>query len=155
MVIQLSDSEQAYHEARPMTKRSSDRPVRSGYWRTIKRARPRLWRGNERHFANSNTECLACESVTKDSKRALSHRIISHTTMCFSNLVGPLEDIGFHGYPIAYLLQVLLINIKMAIVLSVDEGTIPDPHQLCDDIVESLKLIKDAVPSTGLIKDNI
>jgi len=42
-----------------------------------------------------------------------------------------------------------------SVVPSVDEGTIPDPHQLCDDIVESLKLIKDAVPSTGLIKDNI
>jgi hypothetical protein len=57
-------------------------------------------------------------------------------------------------------LLALMINFesyvnKMAIVLSVDEGTIPDPHQLCDDIVESLKLIKDAVPSTGLIKDNI
>ncbi|KAJ6972525.1 hypothetical protein NC653_032960 [Populus alba x Populus x berolinensis] len=36
MAIQLSDSEQAYHEAHPMTKRSSDRPVRSGYWRTIR-----------------------------------------------------------------------------------------------------------------------
>lgn len=35
--------------------------------------------------------------------RALSHRIISHTTMCFSNLVGPLEDNGFHGHSIAYL----------------------------------------------------
>lgn len=34
---------------------------------------------------------------------------------------------------------------KMTIVLSVDEGTIPDPHQLCDDIEESLRLIKNAV----------
>ncbi|KAH7519481.1 hypothetical protein FEM48_Zijuj08G0040900 [Ziziphus jujuba var. spinosa] len=88
---------------------------------------------------------------------ALSHRIISHTTMCFSNLVGPLEEIGFYGHQIAYLApssygqpHALMINFqsyvnKMTIVLSVDEDTIPDPHQLCDDIVESLRLIKDAL----------
>ena len=34
---------------------------------------------------------------------------------------------------------------KMTIVVSVDEATIPDPHQLCNDLEESLKLIKDAV----------
>jgi hypothetical protein len=43
---------------------------------------------------------------------------------------------------------------KMAIVLSVDERTIPDPHQLCDDIEESLKLLKEAVIASGLIKDD-
>ncbi|KAF2324884.1 hypothetical protein GH714_021022 [Hevea brasiliensis] len=34
---------------------------------------------------------------------ALSHRTIYHTTMCFSNLVGPQEEIGFYGHPIAYI----------------------------------------------------
>ncbi|EOX95706.1 O-acyltransferase family protein, putative [Theobroma cacao] len=94
---------------------------------------------------------------------ALSHRIMSHTTMCFSNLVGPLEEIGFYGHPIAFLApssygqpHALMINFqsyidKMTIVLSVDEGTIPNPHQLCDDIVESLGLIKDAVVTRGLV----
>lgn len=48
------------------------------------------------------------------------------------------------------ILQALMINFqsyvnKMTIVLSVDEDTIPDPHQLCDDIVESLNLFKDAL----------
>ncbi|XVF33168.1 hypothetical protein REPUB_Repub17cG0145300 [Reevesia pubescens] len=88
---------------------------------------------------------------------ALSHRILAHTTVCFSNLVGPLEEIGFYGHPMAFLAptsygqpHALMINFqsyidKMSIVLSVDEGTIPNPHQLCDDIVESLQLIKDAV----------
>ncbi|KAM7275903.1 hypothetical protein ACFE04_017769 [Oxalis oulophora] len=92
----------------------------------------------------------------------LSHRIITHTTMCFSNLVGPQEEIGFYGHPLAYLApssygqpHALVINFqsnvnKMTIVLSVDDGTIPNPHQLCDDIVESLKLIKDAVIAKGL-----
>ncbi|VVA27389.1 PREDICTED: O-acyltransferase [Prunus dulcis] len=95
---------------------------------------------------------------------ALSHRIISHTTMCFSNLVGPLEEIGFYGHPMAFLApssygqpHALVINFqsyinKMTIVLSVDEETIPDPHLLCDDIVQSLNLIKEAVVARGLVK---
>ncbi|KDP28488.1 hypothetical protein JCGZ_14259 [Jatropha curcas] len=96
---------------------------------------------------------------------ALSHRSIDHTTMCFSNLAGPQEEIGFYGHPLAFLApssfnqpHALMINFqsyadKMSIVLSVDESTIPDPHQLIHDIVESIKLIKDAVLSRGLAKD--
>ncbi|MBA0757922.1 hypothetical protein Gotri_020965 [Gossypium trilobum] len=93
---------------------------------------------------------------------ALSHKVISRTTMCFSNMVGPVEEIGFCGHPMAFLAPssygqpyALMINFqsyidKMTIVLSVDEGTIPNPHQLCDDIVESLQIIKDAVLTRGL-----
>ncbi|ESR58079.1 diacylglycerol O-acyltransferase [Citrus sinensis] len=93
---------------------------------------------------------------------ALSHRIIANTTMCFSNVVGPLEEIGYYGIPMSYLAatsygqpHALMINFqsyvnKMTTVLSVDEGTIPNPHQLCEDIAESLKLIKDAVVASGL-----
>ena len=40
---------------------------------------------------------------------------------------------------------------KITVVLSVDEATIPDPHQLCDDIIESLKLIKSAVIERDLV----
>lgn len=39
---------------------------------------------------------------------------------------------------------------KMTIVLSVDENVFPDPYKLCDDIAESLKLVKDAVVKRGL-----
>ncbi|KAL9229000.1 hypothetical protein vseg_004519 [Gypsophila vaccaria] len=95
---------------------------------------------------------------------AMSNRINSHTTMCFSNLVGPLEEIGFYGHPLAFIAPTsygqphgLMINFqsyvnKMTIVVSVDEDTISDPNQLCDDIVESLKLVKDALISQGLAK---
>lgn len=34
---------------------------------------------------------------------------------------------------------------KIIINLAVDTTTIPDPHQLCDEIVEALKIIKSAV----------
>ncbi|KAJ4728114.1 O-acyltransferase WSD1-like protein [Melia azedarach] len=95
---------------------------------------------------------------------ALSHKIISHTTMCFSNIAGPLEEIGYYGHPMTYLAassygqpHALMINFqsyinKMTIVVSVDEGTIPNPHQLCEDIAESLKLTKDAAAATLHIK---
>ncbi|CAN1793903.1 Wax ester synthase/diacylglycerol acyltransferase 11 [Linum perenne] len=92
----------------------------------------------------------------------LSHRIITKTTLCFTNLVGPLEEIGFYGHHLSFIApssfnqpHALMINFqscvnKMTIVLSVEESTIPDPHQLCDDILHSLQLIKNAVVSSGL-----
>ncbi|OVA00981.1 O-acyltransferase [Macleaya cordata] len=87
----------------------------------------------------------------------VSHKILTHTTMSFSNVVGPLEEIGFYGHPMAFLAPTVYghphaftINYqsyvnKMTIVLAVDENAVPDPHQLCDDLEESLKLIKDAI----------
>ena len=42
----------------------------------------------------------------------------------------------------------------MTFALSVDEEVIPDSHELCDDLEESLKLIKDAVIEGGVIKNN-
>ncbi|WCJ22415.1 O-acyltransferase (WSD1-like) family protein [Euphorbia peplus] len=85
-----------------------------------------------------------------------SHRAIENTTMCFSNLVGPQEELTFYGHELAYIApssynqpHALMINFqsyanKMSIVLSVDEATIPDPHQLIEDIVMSFNLIKQA-----------
>ncbi|KAJ0052383.1 hypothetical protein Pint_00591 [Pistacia integerrima] len=34
---------------------------------------------------------------------SISHKILSRTTMSFSNIVGPLEEIGYYGHPLAYL----------------------------------------------------
>ncbi|KAK8630926.1 hypothetical protein V6N13_079697 [Hibiscus sabdariffa] len=105
---------------------------------------------------------LALKLFGVKTASAVSHRIFCHTTMSFSNLVGPLEEIGFYGHPMAFLApssygqpHALMINFqsyvnKMMIVLSVDEGTIPNPHRLCEDMVESLRLIKDAVVTRGL-----
>ena len=49
-----------------------------------------------------------------------------------------------------FLLQALTIHYqsyvnKMTIALAVDPNAIPDPHQLCDELEESLKLIHDAI----------
>ncbi|XP_057980411.1 wax ester synthase/diacylglycerol acyltransferase 11-like [Malania oleifera] len=93
--------------------------------------------------------------------RVLTYNVPSHTTMLFSNMIGPQEEIGFHGHPISFIgptcygqPNALMIHVqsyvnKMTFVVSVDESIVPDPHQLCNDLEESLKLIKDAVLPTG------
>ncbi|CAN7100633.1 unnamed protein product [Brassica rapa subsp. narinosa] len=118
---------------------------------------------------------------------SLTSRTISNTTMSFSNLVGPTEEVSLYGHPITYIapsayghphvksfamiyfiLQkkkktsdyYLIISLvfdqaltmhfqsymnKMTISLTVDPTAICDPHQLCDDLEESLRSIKAAV----------
>ncbi|XP_022035651.1 O-acyltransferase WSD1-like isoform X1 [Helianthus annuus] len=87
---------------------------------------------------------------------------LTHTTLGFSNLVGPQEEIGFYGHVIDFIAPScyghphgLMINFqscvnKMTIVLSVDENTIPDPQRLLDDFEASLKLMKEAVYAKAL-----
>ncbi|KAG6752692.1 hypothetical protein POTOM_042728 [Populus tomentosa] len=88
---------------------------------------------------------------------AIARRVISNTTLAFSNVVGPLEEISFYGHPVAYIApsvygspHALTIHFqsyskKMTIVLAVDPDEIPDPHKLCDDLEKSLEIIKDSV----------
>ncbi|KAJ9681192.1 hypothetical protein PVL29_020191 [Vitis rotundifolia] len=71
----------------------------------------------------------------------LLHRVVNHTTTCFSNIVGPVEEISFYGYPMVFIaptvygqphglmIHFLSYNNKMTLVLSVDEETVPNPHQ--------------------------
>ncbi|KAH0764791.1 hypothetical protein KY285_000662 [Solanum tuberosum] len=79
---------------------------------------------------------LALKIFGIKTSSSISHRTITNTTMCFSCLPGPQEEICFYGHPLAY-------------IAPVDESVIPDPHQLLDDLVQSLKLINDAVVERG------
>ncbi|XP_010520975.1 PREDICTED: O-acyltransferase WSD1-like isoform X2 [Tarenaya hassleriana] len=93
------------------------------------------------------------------------HRALSNTTMSFSNIVGPVEEISFYGHPISYFApsvyghpQALTVHFqsyanKMTISTAVDPKAISDPRKLCDDFEESLKAIKVAVLERGLLKD--
>ncbi|KAJ4848393.1 hypothetical protein Tsubulata_032815 [Turnera subulata] len=102
-------------------------------------------------------ECI----VTFHVAAALVHSVVRNTTLIFSNVVGPVEEISFCGHPLAFLspavygqTQPLIIHLqsynnKMMIVLAVDPDVIPDPHRLCDFIQESLKNMKDAVLDKG------
>ncbi|KAL9684708.1 hypothetical protein QQ045_022149 [Rhodiola kirilowii] len=75
----------------------------------------------------------------------------------FSNMIGPREEISMFGYPIGYIATSchgaptgLLIHVvsyvdKLTFSVAVDESAVPDPHRLCDDLEESLNVIKQAV----------
>ncbi|CAH8320217.1 unnamed protein product [Eruca vesicaria subsp. sativa] len=88
---------------------------------------------------------------------SLTSRTISNTTMSFSNLVGPSEEVSLFGHPITYIApsayghpHALTMHFqsymnKMTISLTVDPTAICDPHQLCNDLEESLRSIKAAV----------
>ncbi|KAK2453115.1 O-acyltransferase (WSD1) family protein [Trifolium repens] len=87
----------------------------------------------------------------------ITRRALFHTTMAFSNVPGPVEEISFYGHPVAYIApsvyghpHALTIHFQsyanqMTISLAVDPTIIPDPYLLCDDLEESLKLICDNV----------
>ncbi|XP_024024176.1 O-acyltransferase WSD1 [Morus notabilis] len=98
---------------------------------------------------------------------ATARRAISNTTVAFSNMMGPLEEVSFYGHQISYLApsvyghpHALTIHFqsyvdKMTIILAVDPNVIPDPQQLFDDFEDSLKLICEAVIKQGLNKETV
>ncbi|KAJ7959338.1 O-acyltransferase WSD1-like [Quillaja saponaria] len=85
--------------------------------------------------------------------------------MSFSNVVRPKEEISLYGHPVAYIApsvyglpQALVIHYqtyvnKMTISMAIDPNDILNPHCLCDDLEESLQLIRDAVTKKGLLDD--
>ncbi|XP_074352801.1 wax ester synthase/diacylglycerol acyltransferase 11-like [Apium graveolens] len=94
---------------------------------------------------------------------SLMHNIVSKTTVSFSNVVGPQEEISLYGHPLAYVAptvygapQALTMHWqscgdKMVLILTVDSNVIPDPHKLCTDMEVSLNSIKDTLSKRGLI----
>ncbi|KAL5718278.1 hypothetical protein ACHQM5_011198 [Ranunculus cassubicifolius] len=99
---------------------------------------------------------LVVKSIGIKVASFFAKQLLRQTTMTFSNVVGPLEEISFYGHSMTFLApsvyghpQGVTIHFqsyidKMTIVLGVDEKCVPDPHQLCDDMEESLKLITNA-----------
>ncbi|KAM3247725.1 wax ester synthase/diacylglycerol acyltransferase 11 [Capsicum annuum] len=87
----------------------------------------------------------------------ITSRVLSHTTVLISNVVGPQEEITFFGHKLSYaapttfgLPHAVTIHFqsycnKMTISMAVDPQVIPDPYQLCDDLQDSLQMFKEAV----------
>ncbi|KAD2139049.1 hypothetical protein E3N88_41773 [Mikania micrantha] len=84
----------------------------------------------------------------------LNHKVFFNTTLWFSNVPGPQQEVTFCGHDVTYIApscygqpNALMIHIvsyfdKLTFVISADEETIPDPHRLGDDLEECLHLIK-------------
>ncbi|KAJ0817307.1 putative transferase [Helianthus annuus] len=95
----------------------------------------------------------------------LNHKVFFNTTLWFSNVPGPEQEVTFYGQDITYIApscygqpNALMIHIvsymdKLTFVISADEETIPDPHRLGDDLVESLQLIKASALAKESTKD--
>ncbi|KAG2313149.1 hypothetical protein Bca52824_024706 [Brassica carinata] len=89
--------------------------------------------------------------------RTLAMRIFGRSTIILSNVAGPTEEISFFDHQISYVAasisgvpQALIVHItsyvnKAIISLGVDLDVIPDPHHLCDHMVEALQMMKSAV----------
>ncbi|KAG5401212.1 hypothetical protein IGI04_015819 [Brassica rapa subsp. trilocularis] len=72
------------------------------------------------------------------------NRLVSNITTFISNMIGPKEEISFHGHPIAYIapsvyghahalsIHFLSYAEKMVISIGVDPTAVPNPHKLCD-----------------------
>ncbi|KAG0458099.1 hypothetical protein HPP92_023256 [Vanilla planifolia] len=103
---------------------------------------------------------LIVKSLGIKAAACLCHRVISNTSLSFSNMVGPIEEVGFCGSPLVYIApsvyghpQALTIHFqsymkKMKVVLAVDEHVIPEPHKLLEDIAHSIEVIKDAATAS-------
>ncbi|KAJ0232012.1 hypothetical protein HA466_0294860 [Hirschfeldia incana] len=88
--------------------------------------------------------------------RTLAMRIFGRSTIILSNVAGPSEEIRLFDHQVSYVAasisgfpQALIVHItsyvnKVIINLGVDLDVIPDPHHLCDHMVEALKMMKSA-----------
>ncbi|KAL3630691.1 hypothetical protein CASFOL_023675 [Castilleja foliolosa] len=91
------------------------------------------------------------------SAAAMTSRILWNTTLLFSNMMGPPKEIAPFGHPLCYIAptltgfpQALVVHFqsyadKFIFSIAADEKLIPNPHQLCDDMVQSLEDVKDAL----------
>ncbi|XP_050251519.1 wax ester synthase/diacylglycerol acyltransferase 11-like isoform X4 [Quercus robur] len=78
----------------------------------------------------------------RTAKATIDRKKHSLESICtFSGGVLVLRTFGVKALTIHYQSYVN----KMTIALAVDPNAIPDPHQLCDELEESLKLIHDAI----------
>ncbi|CAL4922733.1 unnamed protein product [Urochloa decumbens] len=118
----------------------------------------------KKHSFEAIATHLIAETVTKlfgiEVSTGLFHRMISSTTVLFSNMIGPAEPIEFYGHPVAYIApsnfghpsaltmhwQSYMDTIK--IILAVDDAQFLDAHDLLDDFAESLERIRNATLST-------
>ncbi|TKW02043.1 hypothetical protein SEVIR_8G226000v4 [Setaria viridis] len=87
---------------------------------------------------------------------AIFHRMVSNTTVAFSNMIGPVEQVEFYGHRVVYIAPSVCGNTSaltihwqsyadtIRVVLAVDDSQFPDCHHLLDDFAESLKLIREA-----------
>ncbi|CAM0870103.1 unnamed protein product [Alopecurus aequalis] len=83
-------------------------------------------------------------------------RAFAHTTIVFSNMVGPAEQVTLNGHPVAFIApsvygiqEALIIHClsyrsTIKVILSVDEDKFPDYAQLLEDFSQTLTTMREA-----------
>uniref|UniRef100_A0ACD5TR64 Uncharacterized protein n=1 Tax=Avena sativa TaxID=4498 RepID=A0ACD5TR64_AVESA len=83
-------------------------------------------------------------------------RGFAHTSMVFSNMVGPTEQVELFGHPVAFVApsvygipEALIVHYQsyrrtIKVILSMDDNKFPDYRQLLDDFAKSLMTMKQA-----------
>ncbi|RVW37690.1 hypothetical protein CK203_028799 [Vitis vinifera] len=90
------------------------------------------------------------ESFNLIKNAALAEMMEKESKVKGGNWIGSMFlpfAIVLYDDPLNYALMIHVVSYvdKMNIILSVDESTVPDPHQLFDDLEESFNLIKNVV----------
>ncbi|KAJ8426365.1 hypothetical protein Cgig2_001891 [Carnegiea gigantea] len=110
-----------------------------------------------------NTKLLLSMGGVKAAATSF-YKALSNTTLGFSCLAGPIDEMSWSGHPVAFFApsvygvpQALVIHFqsymdKMIVALAVDRNVIPDPYKLCDEIEKSLVLAKNCVIDRKLVK---
>ncbi|KAG9133816.1 hypothetical protein Leryth_027503 [Lithospermum erythrorhizon] len=100
---------------------------------------------------------LGCKFLGVKATSWLTYKLLFNTTILFSNVVGPREEVSFfdhpltflapsvHGLPFALIIHYQSYMNKMTIVFTYDPFIIPNPTELFDDIENSLEDIKNDV----------
>ncbi|GAB2249744.1 hypothetical protein Droror1_Dr00013103 [Drosera rotundifolia] len=90
----------------------------------------------------------------------LMYGVASNTTVMFSNVVGPAEEIDFCGHRVAYItptartaqghapgvvIHFMSYMNKMSVAVCANQDMLPEPHKLLDDVEGSLRDMKKVV----------
>nr|ADE77102.1 unknown [Picea sitchensis] len=106
-------------------------------------------------FESSLTFALATSLATK-LVEYIANKINTSTTLGFSNLIGPADEIEFcdnhvtHIIPTAYVNHTSIVmhfisySGKGKLVALVSDHVVPDPQQLCSDCTDALHRMKEA-----------
>ncbi|MCO5553434.1 hypothetical protein L7F22_006955 [Adiantum nelumboides] len=109
-------------------------------------------------FSYASGKFLISLIGSKVPKR-LTYNCTSHTTLAFSNIFGPLEEIQFFGHPVTHIIptvagqpQALCVHVqsymgKVTLVVSSAKDIIPDPERLCQYMVCALEDMKKMLPA--------